>query len=83
MPAMKGLRSQVIHGDAHTGNVLRSTATSYDVCGLIDFGDMVEAPTVIDLAIAAGSFIELHEDAMATVLSMTLGFNEVVPLIGV
>ena len=82
LPAMNRLRSQVIHGDAHVGNLLRPNATSHRVCGLIDFGDMVEAPMVIDLAIAAASFISLNADAPEVVVSLARGFNEVVPLSG-
>ena len=80
LPAMKRLRSQVIHGDAHVANLLRPDSSSHQVCGLIDFGDMVESPMVIDVAILAASFIALHEDALATVVSVAVGFGEVVPL---
>ena len=77
---MKRLRSQVIHGDAHLGTLLRPDATSHIVCGLIDFGDMVQAPVAIDLAILADSFIALHEDPLAMVVAVALGFNDHVPL---
>ncbi|MBW2391444.1 MAG: phosphotransferase [Deltaproteobacteria bacterium] len=80
LPAMKKLRSQIIHGDAHVGNLLRPNATSHRVCGLIDFGDMVEAPMAIDLAVTAASFISVNEDALAVVVALARGFNEVVPL---
>jgi hydroxylysine kinase len=80
LPAMKKLRSQIIHGDAHVGNLLRPSADSHRVCGLIDFGDMVEAPMVIDLAVSAASFIGASQDAIGAVVSLAQGFNEVVPL---
>ncbi len=52
MPALGALRSQVIHGDANPGNVLVDPV-SRRVTGLIDVGDMLRAPLVFDLAIAA------------------------------
>ena len=80
LPAMRKLRSQVIHGDAHVGNLLRSDASGHQICGLIDFGDLVAAPTLVDLAVLAASFIALHPDAATVVASVARGFNEVVPL---
>lgn len=80
LPGMKKLRSQIIHGDAHVGNLLRPDIGSHRVCGLIDFGDMVAAPLAVDLAVSAASFISLNEDAQEVVVSLARGFNEVVPL---
>jgi len=80
LPSMKKLRSQIIHGDAHTGNLLRSNASSHRVCGLIDFGDMVEAPLAVDLAVLVASFVCANDDALAAVVALAQGFNEAVPL---
>ena len=52
MPALEALRCQVIHGDANPGNVLVDPV-SRRVAGLIDVGDMLRAPLVFDVAIAA------------------------------
>jgi Ser/Thr protein kinase RdoA (MazF antagonist) len=80
LPAMTRLRTQIIHGDAHTGNLLRPSATSHCVIGLIDFGDMVEAPLAVDLAVVAAGFSNVNDDLLSTAVSLTRGFNEVVPL---
>jgi Ser/Thr protein kinase RdoA (MazF antagonist) len=80
LPAMARLRSQVIHGDAHSGNLLRRSATSHRVTGLIDFGDMVEAPLAVDLAVMAGGFSDVNDDCLSTVVSLAHGFDQVVPL---
>jgi Ser/Thr protein kinase RdoA (MazF antagonist) len=80
LPAMARLRSQVIHGDAHAGNLLRPSAASHRVTGLIDFGDMVEAPLAVDLAVLAASFTDVNDDSLSAVVSLARGFNHVVPL---
>ncbi|NBE08445.1 phosphotransferase [Paragemmobacter ruber] len=52
-PALPGLRWQVIHGDLNPHNVLGDPARPDQVTGILDFGDMVHAPIVCDLAVAA------------------------------
>lgn len=52
VPRMKGLRHQLIHGDYHTDNVLVDSSGTR-VRGIIDFGDMLRAPLIADVAIAA------------------------------
>ena len=46
-----GLRSQAIHGDCHGANLL-VTPKGTEVCGILDFGDMMHAPAILDLAVA-------------------------------
>ena len=57
LPRLPVLRAQVVHSDGHTGNLLRPTAASQTVNGVIDFGDMVHAPLVQDLAVMIASFL--------------------------
>jgi Ser/Thr protein kinase RdoA (MazF antagonist) len=80
LPAMKRLRAQIIHGDAHKGNLLRPNPASHVVSGLIDFGDMVETPLAIDLAVMAAGFSDVNDDPLSTVVSLAIGFNHAVPL---
>ncbi len=46
-PHLRKLRAQVIHGDAHPFNVLLGP---HGISGIIDFGDLVHAPLIFDLA---------------------------------
>ena len=47
------LRAQVIHNDCNPDNVLVSVSDRECVSGIIDFGDMVHAPLVNDVAVLA------------------------------
>lgn len=47
------LRHQLIHNDANPLNVLASSAGGTDIAGIIDFGDIVRAPLVQEVATAA------------------------------
>ena len=67
LPALRGLRSQVIHGDCHAGNLLVSPAAAGGtphgaaLCGVLDFGDMMHAPVVLEAAVVMS---ELLTDAV-------------------
>lgn len=53
IPAITGLRRrQIIHNDFNPHNILLDPAAPTNVVGIIDFGDMVHAPLVNDLAVA-------------------------------
>lgn len=53
LPAISGLkRRQIIHNDFNPHNVLLDPAAPTTVVGIIDFGDMVHAPLINDLAVA-------------------------------
>jgi Ser/Thr protein kinase RdoA (MazF antagonist) len=67
--AMNALRRQVIHNDFNPHNILVSQANPEIVTGVIDFGDMVEAPLINDLAVALSYQVGADnglEDAIAT-----------------
>ncbi len=61
LPAIRGLRSQAIHGDCHPANLLVDAAGGA-VCGVLDFGDMIHGPVVLEPAVAMS---ELLTDALA------------------
>ncbi len=53
LPAIAALqRWQIIHNDFNPHNILLDPAVPTDVVGIIDFGDMVHAPLINDLAVA-------------------------------
>jgi 4-aminobutyrate aminotransferase-like enzyme/Ser/Thr protein kinase RdoA (MazF antagonist) len=53
---MRGLRSQAIHGDCHGRNLLVNDEG--DTCvGIIDLGDMIHAPLVLEIAVTMAEFL--------------------------
>ena len=52
-PTLGSLRAQVIHSDFNPDNVLIDAEDPDRVAGVIDFGDMLYAPLVVDVAIGA------------------------------
>ena len=53
LPALPALRRQVIYNDLNFHNVLVDPAEPDRVAGIIDFGDIIAAPLVNDVAVAA------------------------------
>ena len=53
LPALPHLRAQVIHSDVNPANLLVDPAAPDRLVGVIDFADLIRAPLVFDLAIAA------------------------------
>jgi len=53
LPRLATLRAQVIHNDYHLYNVLVAPDDAARITGIIDFGDMLHAPLVGEVATAA------------------------------
>ncbi|MDH3749177.1 MAG: phosphotransferase, partial [Gammaproteobacteria bacterium] len=79
-PKFASLRSQVIHNDVNPGNVLVTEDESMSIAGVIDFGDMIRAPLIIDVAIAASYMRSDDEDASALIASLVAGYDDVIRL---
>ena len=79
LPGLNVLPRQVIHNDCNPHNVLVDAQDPARIAGLIDFGDLVCAPRVNDLAIALSYRIP-HEAARATIPDLLHGYEAVTPL---
>ena len=79
-PRLPHLRAQVIHQDAHGANLLRAGPGSEQVAGIIDFGDMIHAPLVCDLAACASDFIAAGSDPAGIAAALCRGYHAVQPL---
>ncbi|MBO1014996.1 phosphotransferase [Achromobacter sp. SD115] len=78
-PALQGLPQQIIHNDLSASNLL-TDASGQAVAGVLDFGDMVQAPRIAEIAIAA-SYQMTQTDAPMRVLDCMLdGYASVLAL---
>jgi len=76
LPRMRQLPHQVIHNDAHSGNVLCDPRHPATVTGVIDFGDLLYRPIVVDLATSLASFLERGESPVAESAALVGGFTQ-------
>ena len=80
LPVFDFLRWQVIHNDMNPDNVLIDTKGMRRVCGVIDFGDMVYSPLIIDIAVAA-SYLDTDDgNPLYLMNNFIAGYNNVTKL---
>ncbi len=79
-PSLSSLRQQVVHNDLNHHNVLLNPADPDRVTGVLDFGDMVKTPLVIDIAVAASYQTHLGDDALTSVCDIVGAYHAVLPL---
>jgi hydroxylysine kinase len=80
LESMQQLPRQIIHNDAHGGNLLRSSPDSDIVTGMIDFGDLVHTVTVADLGVSGANLVPHQADPVAALAALAAGFNRHRPL---
>jgi 4-aminobutyrate aminotransferase-like enzyme/Ser/Thr protein kinase RdoA (MazF antagonist) len=80
LPRLPGLRAQVVHGDGHADNLLRAGPDSDEIVGAIDFGDIVHAPLVQDLAVTLASFARHGAMSLDNAVAQVEAWNAVLPL---
>ncbi len=82
LPLLPMLRQSVIHNDANDYNVLvdYSGPDHMPVVALVDFGDMLHAPIISELAIAAAYAMMNKADPLASAASLVAGYAGVLPL---
>ncbi len=78
LPRLATLRAQAIHGDLHAHNLILDSGG--DIAGIIDFGDMIHAPLVCDLAAALGDLISPPSRLAVVIEHFVTGYNQVTPL---
>jgi Ser/Thr protein kinase RdoA (MazF antagonist) len=77
---LQSLPAQVIHNDAHVGNLLCEPGAAETVTGVIDFGDIVRRPLVVDLSTSLQSLIERDRNIAQMTRALVGGFEEFVAL---
>jgi 4-aminobutyrate aminotransferase-like enzyme/Ser/Thr protein kinase RdoA (MazF antagonist) len=73
IPELRRLRAQAVHGDCHARNLLiDSDATS--ICGILDFGDMIHAPLILDLGITLSELLTESAVEVESLAEVLRGF---------
>lgn len=80
LPRMLALPVQTIHNDGHWGNVLCDPAAPDTITGVIDFGDQIEGPLVVDLATSMASILDHSEAPLEAAAALVRGFESHLPL---
>jgi len=77
LPALERMRAQVIHNDVSCMNTL---VEGDRVVGVIDFGDLIHAPLVCDLAVPISELIVRVDDSFGVAMEIAAGYCAVEPL---
>ena len=74
---LQSQRAQVIHNDV---SVLNTLVDADRVTGVLDFGDLIHAPLVCDLAVPIAELGRRHPDTVAVAAEITAGYHAVTML---
>lgn len=80
LPVFDSLRWQVIHNDPNPGNVLVTAGAEPRVSGIIDFGDMLRSPLIVDVGVAASYLRVPDGDPLTLIVELLAGYHAVKPL---
>lgn len=79
-PVLHALPMQPIHNDFNIYNLLVDANDTDRIAAVLDFGDMVRAPTVDDLAVAAAYQIGSDDDPLQDIVPFIAAYHAVRPL---
>jgi 4-aminobutyrate aminotransferase-like enzyme/Ser/Thr protein kinase RdoA (MazF antagonist) len=79
-PQLSALRRQAIHNDFNLFNLLVDPQDTDTITGILDFGDMVEGPTIDDVAVAASYQLDENGDALGAIVAFAAAYHEIHPL---
>ena len=82
MPHIQSLRYSFIYNDANDHNILVQVHSleNYSVSGMIDFGDMVYSPTIVELAVALAYAMMNKEHPLDSATQVIRGYHKTFPL---
>lgn len=80
LPRLASVRAQVIHNDYHLYNVLVAPEDHERIVGIIDFGDMLHAPLVGEVATAAAFHTAGHTDPFEGPAQFVGAYHATLPL---
>lgn len=79
-PHLPQLPAQVVHSDMNGQNILVDPDNAARLAGFLDFGDIVHAPRIVDLAGAALLQLDFPGDAPQMVAEVAVAYHGIAPL---
>lgn len=76
LPSLLELPAQIVHNDLNPDNVLFTSQVTGHAVGIIDFGDLVRAPVVCDLAVLLAYLVDEGTDPLHRVLPALGAFHQ-------
>ncbi len=76
LPALRAVRCQAIHGDCHAHNLLVDEHAR-SISGILDFGDMIHAPLMVEVAIAMSELLTDAVSSSEQVAALLQGYAQV------
>jgi len=80
VPRLEKLKKQIIHNDLNAYNALVEKNNLDIVSGIIDFGDIVNGPAVVDLAVACAYQLSDTGNPLSTAKDVIHGYQQAFPL---
>jgi 4-aminobutyrate aminotransferase-like enzyme len=80
LPEIPKLRRQIIHNDFAPNNFVVSEDDPGEIVGIIDFGDMINAPLVMDLATLVAHMYHEQDEPIDIAVEIITSYHEIVPL---
>lgn len=79
-PRLPALRAQVIHNDLNPYNILVDPTDPDLISGIIDYGDIIHAPLVGEVAVAAAYQLFNGSNPLASAADLISAYQDVIPL---
>lgn len=79
LPVIATMAKQIIHNDLSPSNILVDSS-GLNLVGILDFGDMVYAPRIAEIAIAASYLMSYCEDPLVVLSQVIHGYTQEISL---
>ena len=80
LPEIPKLRSQIIHNDFVPNNLVVAEEDPGEIVGILDFGDMIYTPLIMDLATLIADLFRGPEDPQEIAVETIAAYHEILPL---
>ncbi len=80
LPRLASLRAQVLHNDLNFHNVLVDAGEPSRITGVIDFGDMLHGPLIVEVSTACSDAVMERDHPVEAAAELLAGYHAAMPL---